>query len=712
MKPNFTILLLIIYSLLLTLPYSCKKDPPKVIPLITTTTVLNTTSTSATSGGTIINDGGVSITARGVCWSKSQNPTVSDNKSVNGSGIGNFSVSITNLSPLTTYYVRAYATNSVGTAYGNQVNINTLADIPNLTTISISDITETTATSGGNITNDGGSLVTARGLCWSSNQNPDISDSKLINGSGLGSFTGSITDLAPGTTFYVRAYATNSSGTAYGKEETAITMAYVPSLTTNDMSSVTEYTALSGGNITCDGGAAIFLRGVCWSTNQDPTIQENKTNNGMGTGNFTSTINELTPGTTYFVRAYATNSKGTAYGNQQFVTTLPTLPNIITNPISTLTTTATGGGNITSDGGSAVIARGVCWSKNQSPTLSDSKTNNGSGIGSFTSDLANLTPLSTYYVRAYATNSVGTVYGNQITITTLANLPTIITSQVIAISETTAIGGGNITSDGGAVVTARGACWSISQNPTVENAKTNDGTGTGSFTSNITGLVSNTTYFLRAYATNSTGTAYGNQLTVTCFIKISDIDGNVYNIIKIENQWWMAENLKTTKLNDGTSILNVMNNTWVNVLTPGFCWYNNDIVNKNIYGAIYNGHTVYSQKLCPTGWHVPTDSEWTELTNNLGGELIAGVKLKESGTIHWLAPNMGATNETHFSGLPGGSRGYDGTFNNLGQFGNWWSSSEPDSNSYWYRYLSNNNGSIGRSNYPKNGGLYIRCLKN
>ena len=162
-------------------------------------------------------DGGLEVTARGVCWSTNSNPTISDSHSTDGNGTGNFTSIITGLEDNTTYYVRAYATNGVGTAYGNELTFAT-PTLPTVTTIAVTNIDATSATSGGNVTDDGEATVTARGVCWSTSHNPTISDSYTTNGTGTGSFTSSLTNLTPNTTYYVRAYATNSVGTAYGSE--------------------------------------------------------------------------------------------------------------------------------------------------------------------------------------------------------------------------------------------------------------------------------------------------------------------------------------------------------------------------------------------------------------------------------------------------------------------------------------------------------------
>ena len=297
--------------------------------------------------------------------------------------------------------------------------------LPTVNTLGFNNIYNTGASISGEIVRDGGSAVTQRGVCWSTSQNPTISDNSTNNGTGIGSFTSSLTDLNVGTTYYIRAYAINEVGTAYGNQISLTTTnisAALPTLTTSSASSISLNSGSSGGNVTSDGGSAVTQRGVCWSTNQNPTISDNITNEGTGIGSFTSSLTNLNASTTYFVKAYAINGVGTAYGNQiSFTTanismTLPTLTTVSASAISV--NSSVSGGTITSDGGSAVTQRGVCWSTNQNPTIADNITNNGSGIGSFSSSLTNLSANTAYYTRAYAINGVGTAYGNQISFTT------------------------------------------------------------------------------------------------------------------------------------------------------------------------------------------------------------------------------------------------------------------------------------------------------
>lgn len=490
----------------------------------------------------------------------------------------------------------------------------------------------------------------------------------------------------------------------------------VPTLSTIAVTEITPTTAKTGGQITSDGNVDIIVRGVCWSTRKSPTIDGTRTTDGYGTGNFESAITLLTPNSTYYVRAYATNKIGTAYGNElTFKTGQIGVPTLTTTSVTSITqTSAVTGGTITSDGGVSVTQRGVCWATHTGPLITDNTTSNGTGSGSFTSTLSGLTGNTIYYIRAYATNSVGTSYGQEISFSTSPVIPLLTTTDPSATSTTSGTSGGNISSDGGSAITVRGVCWSTSVNPTIASEKTSDGTGTGSYSSNMTGLIVNTLYHVRAYATNAVGTAYGTDKTFTTDpATITDRDGNVYDVIRIGTQLWTKQNLKTTKFSDGTSITQITDNTtWTNLTTQGYCWYDNDAATyKALYGALYNWYAVNTGKLCPTGWHVPTDAEWYTLSNYLNGEVDAGGKLKEAGTVHWTAPNTDATNETGYTALPGGYRTDTGLFDNFGIYGFWWSSSflSPDS---WFRRLQYDSSKLFRNLSDTNYGMSIRCVKN
>ena len=292
-----------------------------------------------------------------------------------------------------------------------------------------------------------------------------------------------------------------------------------------------------------------------------------------------------------------------------------------------------------------------------------------------------------------------------------SGVPKLTTVEVTGITPTSAISGGNITDDGGETITARGVCWSTSQTPTISDNKTVDGSGAGNFISHITGLEFNTPYYVRAYATNSKGTGYGSAMSFTPQ-GVIDIEGNVYKIVTIGTQTWMAENLKTTKYNTGTSISypGFNNDHWANFEVDDYAWQNNQISNKDIYGALYNWFAVNTGKLCPAGWHVPTHEEWTTLTNYLGGAEAAGGKLKETGTKLWKNPNTGATNESGFSALPGGFRWDSGDYSAAREEGCWWTASAFLNNA-WARHMDYNSSNVKATRPNRNYGYSVRCVK-
>ena len=388
-------------------------------PNVTTSPLSGITQTTATCGG-FVNSGGT-ITAKGVCWSTSPGPTILTNSfTTDGTGLGSLVSSFTGLWANTQYYVRAYATNSGGTGYGNEVIFTTLPDLPILTTANASNIAQTTATSGGTVSSDNGGAVTARGVCWSTSTSPVISNSHTADGTGIGPFQSSLIGLSANTQYFVRAYAINSGGTGYGNEVLFSTLPNLPTLATTAVSNITQTTATSGGNIASDGGGNITTRGVCWGTSMYPTIADSHTLDGTGIGPFVSSLTGLTANTQYYVRAYAANIAGPAYGDQVIFTSSPTTPTVTTAALSSISqATATSGGNVTSDGGSFVTARGVCWSTSSSPTIFNSHTINGTGTGPFVSGLTDLLANTQYFVRSYATNIAGTAYGNQVSFTSL-----------------------------------------------------------------------------------------------------------------------------------------------------------------------------------------------------------------------------------------------------------------------------------------------------
>ena len=335
--------------------------------------------------------------------------------------------------------------------------------------------------------------------------------------------------------------------------------------------------------------------------------------------------------------------------NREKVFRLPTVNTLGFNNI--YNTGASISGEIVRDGGSAVTQRGVCWSTSQNPTISDNSTNNGTGIGSFTSSLTDLNVGTTYYIRAYAINEVGTAYGNQISLTTTnisAALPTLTTSSASSISLNSGTSGGNVTSDGGSAVTQRGVCWSTNQNPTISDNITNEGTGIGSFTSSLTNLNASTTYFVKAYAINGVGTAYGNQISFTTPSPVAVSVGNN----------------TCTSLNGITSLYYGMNGTsapWglSGVGYSGTCWVAPDPNNSGQLGTVVgaNHYVQFNRNFLNQGYI----EFWVNTSNPGYNNLIPVIAVNGSGignatmiggqqsSFYWMkvrSPIMPAGNNT------------------------------------------------------------------
>jgi uncharacterized protein (TIGR02145 family) len=388
-----------------------------------------------------------------------------------------------------------------------------------------------------------------------------------------------------------------------------------------------------------------------------------------------------------------------------------TLPSVTTVSVSDITTTtATVGGYVSDDGNETVTARGICWSTNQNPNTTDNKTEEGTGIGSFSSTLTGLSANSPYYVRAYATNIAGTSYGDQVTFNTLQDVsePSVTTAGISAITQTTATGGGNVSNDGGATVTAKGVCWSTSLNPTTSDSKTVDGSGTGSFTSSLTGLSENTPYHVRAYATNSTGTAYGDDLQ---FITAGgggdgtfEYDGRSYTFKIVGSLRWMTENL---------AYLPTITPPTENSSSESFYYvygYEGTSIdeakatsNYSTYGVLYNWPAALSA--CPSGWRLPSDAEWEQLISSMGSN--AGTSMKS--TFGWSQGGNG-TNSSGFNALPAGLYN-NGGFYAIEESTFYWSSTIIDDFGSWIRQLGYDTATANQMGLQKNMGLSVRCVK-
>jgi len=591
---------------------------------------------------------------------------------------------------------------------------------PIVVTASVDSILNTSARVGGNVSSDGGSEVTERGIYWSTSTNPETTGTKLQIGSGTGIYFDKLVGLTKGVKYYVKAYATNSKGTSYGLETTFTTQINLPTVETSAVTEYTLSTAKVGGTVSDNGGYPVTQRGVFWGIKSNTLLNGTKLVIGSGDGEFSQTLTGLTRAVTYYVMAFATNIKGTTYGSEISFTTVPELATVNTVPATKITTTtATIGGNIDSNGGAEVTERGFYLGTSTSPQTTGSKIQVGVGSGAFYNDLSSLGPGVTYYFVAYAINSVGTSYGEEKSFTTNGKAPVAVTFEVIDILASSATVKGKVeTNDLSTAVsfeygttTSYGNTIDAVGSPTIQAIDT--------LSAIITGLSPFTTYHYRVKAMNELGTVYGVDSTFTTVLTgivgtpVSDADGNSYPNIGIGKLYWMTKNLRTTKYNDGSKIPSVKKDSlWNTLTTPGYCWYGNDsTANSNTYGALYNWYTVNTNKLCPSGWRIPSSDEIAELFDYLGGASDAGKFLKESGTAHWNNPNAG-TNKFGFTALPGGNRTPEGIFDFKGVQGNWWTASNYSTLTATYFYMLYNYNNSFQSFIHKKNGMSVRCVKN
>ncbi|MFN8257503.1 MAG: fibrobacter succinogenes major paralogous domain-containing protein [Bacteroidales bacterium] len=464
--------------------------------------------------------------------------------------------------------------------------------------------------------------------------------------------------------------------------------------------------------------------GICYSNrNTIPTIDDEKASLGSISKSQTVTkdIENLIQSKNYYFRGYVMDGDQPVYSLNTYTLRTYTLPLVQTKFANHVSyESATLNAEINPNTKSAVFSFEYGLDENYGQSVPLITTGINSTIyTSVSADISGLSSNTEYHFRIKAECSEGNSCGADMTFKTKeAAVPEITTAWISYVSTSSALCGGNVISERGAPVTKKGVCWGISQNPTIFDYKTSDGIGTGSFMSTITGLEANKTYYVRAYATSSAGTAYGNQLILKTYTSsITDIEGNNYYTVTIGDQIWIAENLKTTKYTDGTDIPNITNGSeWANLISPGYSWLNNDPTLKTTYGALYNWYALDktsngSKDICPVGWHLPSNNDWEILINYLGGNAIAGGKLKESGFSHWTSDNTESTNESGFTALPGGYRHSSGGFSNPSLFGYFWSLDENSANSAWYWFLYTYQESIGCSNDFKKNGNSVRCIK-
>ncbi|MFH0756239.1 MAG: FISUMP domain-containing protein [Bacteroidota bacterium] len=666
-------LLLLGMAVLLFSLQTCRKFEPDGFLHVTTGTLYGVTANSAHTGGEVTTEGGSAVTLRGVCWGSKSNPTISDNHTEDGMGAGAFTSEITGLAPYTAYYVRAFASNSEGTTYGEQLQLRTL---------SASDATVTDI--------DGNVYQTIRfgEQIW---MKENLKTTRYANGISI-SYMESAADWA----------GLGPDGKAY--------CWYDNSMENRDIYGglYTWAAAMNGaaGSITNPSG----IQGVCpdgWHLPSNSEWMDLEIYLGLTE----SVVEDLQREET--VVGGKMKEEGTSHWNS---------PN--TGATNSSGFSALPAGYMGNGGPEEIGKTTRFWSASEF-------NNSYAWIRTLNFDHASVS-LNEY--DKYQGISVRCVQGDG-----MAVRPSVTTLAITEFTSSAAKAGGEVTYDGEMEVTVRGVCWSTSAGPTISDDTTLNGTGTGKFESEISGLDPGTKYYVKAYAMNRLGTGYGNEVSFrTKFdygYTVTDIDGNVYNTIQIGDQLWMAENLKTTRYADGSAIPHVESTLDWDLLGDegkAYCWYNNQVGNKDIYGALYswsaalNGATTSAQEpsgiqgACPDGWHVPSNREWKTLERAVGMTSYwidlsgwrgtdEGGKLKEQGFSHWVSPNSGASNESGFTALPGGNRGITGNFSDMGSYGYFCSTTEY-LNGVVIRYLSNTSSQIWLGNLSRRMGTSVRCL--
>ncbi len=474
----------------------------------------------------------------------------------------------------------------------------------------------------------------------------------------------------------------------------------------NGVTDITTTSVKVAGEI-LDLGPGITDHGHIWSLIENPTIADSKTSLGpiTNTGTFQSTIDGLTSNTIYFVRAYVIAGNKTIYSPTTIKFTTPG-----EGPVSDFKAAPT------------IISMGESVLFSDQSTGSPTSWNWSFGDGTISTDQNPVHAYSTpgkYSVILTTTNSFGTDIEIKNEFITVNGSPPM---AAFTASQTTISTGQNVMFSDQSTNSPTSWSWIFGDG----------GTSNSSNPSHI--YTSSGIYTVILTVTNQFGSnseTKVNYITVNIgdiifnpnlsYGSVTDIDGNNYRTIQIGNQLWMAENLKTTRFNDGTDIPLVINGiTWTQLTTPAYGWYDNYKEKyEAAFGALYNGYVIDimsngNKNVCPVDWHVPTDDDWTSLTTFLGGEDIAAEKLKETGNTHWTGPDAGGTNESGFTALPGGTHSnsyYEGLFTGIGLVGQWWSSTNYDLiPPLWYRAMDSGSTLI-RDNVNKKLGISVRCIK-
>ena len=690
------------------------------LPTVTTEAATNIYSTEARLNGSVIENAEYPVTERGFLLADNEQLTGAVHHLADASG-ENFHYVVYDLQIYTRYYFRAYARTALGITYGDVLFFDTQALLPEVHTDTVINVKSSRATCSGTVTYNGGAYVFSRGFCYSTSPNPTLGDNHTLNSTGDGSFTSLIVGLMANTTYYVRAYATNIAGTAYGEELTFTTQS--PFYCGID--SIIDY----DGNIY----HTVEIGQQCWmKENLRTTHYEDGTVIPLGTITSETVAYRYEPGGSFlnvptfgYLYNWAAVMHGTASSNTNPSEVQGICPSgwhvpsyaewmQLINYVGSQNQYICEGDNTHIAKALAANTKWENWSEFPCNVTYYPPSNNATGFTAFPAGYFDNGPISFRNQAVFWSSTHFTGHGNlaayiykiasasqppQLTSLlqkygfsvrcllddaglndSIAVIPVVTTKAMSHITTTSADCVVMVMASGGAEVSARGVCWSTSPNPAVSDNHTNDGGGTGTFTSNITGLSANTTYWVRAYATNCAGTSYGQVKSfttpspITCGIdSITDYDGNFYHTVLIGQQCWMKENLRTTHYADGTPILEGTVSCSDSI--PYRYTHQNQSYNVPLYGYLYNWTATVRENIpagvdpgdvqgvCPTGWHVPNKMDWIQLrdyvVNHLQPSYTAAMAL--ASTVGWqdagigtIGYNLSANNTSGFTAMPAG----------------------------------------------------------
>ena len=782
-------------------PVRCVRGEGVTLPTIRLDSVTNILMNTANYNAEVLSGNGFDVIDRGICWATSPKPTISNYYTSRQAGLNNvsaFSGTIGYdwpfLSPGTIYYVRAYATNYLGTSYSNEIVFTTLTEIPDTSTatlrlptvrtgypnsnITVYGITSTSAGSGCWVTDNGGAEITEQGICWSTSPHPTIDDN-YVSGSN------SITNLESCTTYYVRAYAINVKGIAYGNEVTFTTMCSNP-MTSDGQPCADAPTLTDMDNNTYN---TVKIGNQCWMKENLRTTRFANGENISGYSAFdlgsVATVGYRYPNIVQdesITTAGPTGMQGIcpdgwhlpSYAEwKQLIDYVGGQNSYICGNLTQYQYTSEYYPSENYDyyyGMARALGAKTGWAQsdydNDCSPSHDLVANNATGFSAipttnFTSGSGNVTTFcgiggsisvqSGGAVVLYPYNLIGAVRclkGEG------ASLPTVLTSAVSEIADSTAVAGGEVTNGGSESVTERGVCWSRWNVPSTDDAHLSSGDGVGSFTVNLSGLTSGTNYYVRAYAISAAGTAYGETVTFTTAgqqtsvgqdgqacpdaATVSDYDGNTYNTVQIGNQCWMKENLRTTHYADGLEVpLNAASWSGETVDNASRFAPNGEESSVSTYGYLYNWSAVMKgansatgnpsgvQGICPAGWHVPSDAEWTQLTDYLLSQNMyacgdSSVVKALADTMGWQTSeagcspgnNLSGNNTTGFAMRPAGEWRVNYAY--FGKYAEFWTATgneEYDETAFAREFTYEKSSFYATPHFYKNDGYSVRCVK-